>query len=374
MPKTSLFLFVNSQQLRYPENRMGFKACVEKARNHLVEKLPFALYRKPGESQGTAIFQNNDVLMKVQDFTESGFVFAPFANISGTILIPPDDLLDWSYTSKGDTIDNLEVDTSVEAVDREFHISLVEKGIGQILEGKLQKVVLTRKMEYGCKSAPIAIFHELLDSYPNAFCYLWYHPKVGLWLGATPETLLKLEKNKVSTMSLAGTKPYIKGEQPDWGEKEQKEQELVTNYILKVLEPHVADLSLEDKSTERAGNLWHLRTGIRGKSRSSGLKNIVEALHPTPAVCGLPLDRAKAFILDFERYDREYYTGFLGELNLTKNTADLFVNLRCMQLKDKIATVYIGGGITKDSDPEQEWEETRLKSKTILKVLKASEE
>ncbi len=80
---------------------------------------------------------------------------------------------------------------------------------------------------------------------------------------------------------------------------------------------------------------------------------LIKKLHPTPAVCGLPLESSKEFILKNENYKRTYYTGFLGELNLTKenkNTSELFVNLRCMEIKNSSAFIFVGGGITKESN------------------------
>jgi hypothetical protein len=104
------------------------------------------------------------------------------------------------------------------------------------------------------------------------------------------------------------------------------------------------------------------------------LKKVIAAVHPTPAVCGLPKQSAKNFIRENEGYNREYYSGFLGELNLdlvTFKTAqtDLFVNLRCVKiLKDK-AQLFIGCGITKDSNPEAEYIETINKSMTMKKII-----
>ena len=102
--------------------------------------------------------------------------------------------------------------------------------------------------------------------------------------------------------------------------------------------------------------------------------NLIDKLHPTPAVCGLPKETAKQFILKNEGYDREFYTGFLGELNIDfrtfkKDNSDLFVNLRCMEVEKNTATIYVGCGITKDSIPEMEYIETVNKSMTIRKVV-----
>ena len=88
-----------------------------------------------------------------------------------------------------------------------------------------------------------------------------------------------------------------------------------------------------------------------------------------------PLDATqKIFILENENYNREYYTGFLGELNKKsikkkKLKSDLYVNLRCMQIKNQQAFIYMGCGITKDSNPEKEWEESVNKSMTMKKIL-----
>ena len=107
-------------------------------------------------------------------------------------------------------------------------------------------------------------------------------------------------------------------------------------------------------------------------ANENGLYSLVDLLHPTPAVCGLPKEAAKQFILENENYNRSYYTGFLGELNMglqNKNDSHLFVNLRCMEIEKNEAYIYVGGGITKESNPEEEWEETVAKSNIMLKVL-----
>ena len=91
-------------------------------------------------------------------------------------------------------------------------------------------------------------------------------------------------------------------------------------------------------------------------------------MHPTPAVCGLPKQSAKDFILQNENYNRDFYTGFLGEINILNKT-DLFVNLRCIQIVDNIAYIYIGCGITKDSIPDKEFLETVNKSITMKRVI-----
>lgn len=84
------------------------------------------------------------------------------------------------------------------------------------------------------------------------------------------------------------------------------------------------------------------------------------------------MNEAQQFIKGTERYDRKYYTGFLGPCNMDSKT-NLFVNLRCAEVFSDSVNLYIGGGITKDSKPEKEWEETELKSKTLLFAFEENE-
>ncbi len=253
---------------------------------------------------------------------------------------------------------------------KHFFEEIVKKGIDTIHSGKLQKVVLSHRMEVPLQRKPLEIFHLLLHSYPTAFCYCWYHPKIGLWLGATPELLMSIKNGKFLTVSLAGTQKYKSEEKPIWGTKELEEQELVTRYIETALQDKVGDLSISKVQTVRAGALWHLHTAISATTKSSEIGSIIRALHPTSAVCGMPLQKARIFVQENENYDRSFYTGYLGELNVGKEPESyLFVNLRCMELKDEKAVIYVGAGITKDSEPEREWQETIDKSKTMLNVL-----
>ena len=203
--------------------------------------------------------------------------------------------------------------------------------------------------------------------------YAWFHPKVGLWLGATPETFVKVIGSNFKTMSLAGTQPFEVDKDPIWTQKEFEEQQLVTDFIEKELGELSSTLTIENRKTVRAGNLWHLQTEINGVLKEEkNLKSLIQKLHPTPAVCGLPRNEAKAFILENENYYREFYTGFLGEINLKNEddkTSSLYVNLRCMKIENNTASIFVGGGITKDSNPQQEFLETVAKSNTMKNIL-----
>ena len=150
-----------------------------------------------------------------------------------------------------------------------------------------------------------------------------------------------------------------------------EEQALVTEFIADRLSKELGDIEIKGPENAKAGQLWHLKSTIGAKlSSDTSLRKIIRLLHPTPAVCGLPSDEAKTFIQKTEGYSRKYYTGFLGELRMGEfQGTSLYVNLRCMELTQKGVSIYVGGGITSDSIPENEWEEIQNKSKTMLSLL-----
>lgn len=358
---------------------------------HYQSQLPFVIYSRPINSLIKCWLQKDNILHTSVNFTESGFVFAPFDFKNDIILLPETEcelkVLEANLLNTEDKIS----DSSIDETNRETHLNLVSKGIETIHKGELKKVVLSRYETKELTSVnPISIFKKLYNRYKNAMVYCWYHPRVGLWLGATPELLFKVEGKQLTTISLAGTQPYKRISKVKWTTKEIEEQQIVTDYITKQIEPYTKQVNVSEVETVRAGGLLHLKSRITSLIKdSANLKSIIEALHPTPAVCGFPKEKAKDFIIENENYNREYYTGFLGELNLkqakTRNTnrrnvennayavvktqSNFYVNLRCMQLKNSKAQIYVGGGITKDSVAEKEWEETVNKTKTIGNVL-----
>ncbi|MCK4749019.1 MAG: chorismate-binding protein, partial [Bacteroidales bacterium] len=178
----------------------------------------------------------------------------------------------------------------------------------------------------------------------------------------------------VSTISLAGTRPYS-DENLDinkWKVKEVLEQEYVTRYIHDVLRSfEIRDYRIISPYVRKAGNLVHLATdfsfGFNGVTRD--LWDFLDAMHPTPAVAGYPKDDAITYIKNLEPHDREYYTGFLGPI-AGNEVIDLFVNLRCIKISPAFLALFIGGGITLESDPEEEWVETRWKADELLGILK----
>lgn len=353
------------------------KTIQQKIQEHYKREFPFVVYNKPNASEVFGLFQQNDDLNVITNqFDKQGFVFAPFNTTDRSVLFP----LSASEFVRGEMLvtDTIELQgvLSTNSDSKSAHVELVKKGIEAIKKNHFKKVVLSRKEKVKCPEIDIIeTYNKLLQTYPNAFVYVWFHPKEGLWFGATPETLLKVENNCFTTMALAGTQVYKEGVAPKWNPKEIEEQKIVTDYIVNKLSIFSKELKISETETVKAGSLLHLRTEIKGELdvvKENGLFSLVDLLHPTPAVCGLPKEAAKQFILENEYYKRSYYTGFLGELNmggLHQNDSHLFVNLRCMEIKNNEALIFVGGGITKESNPEKEWEETVSKSDIMLKVL-----
>ncbi|WP_350288720.1 isochorismate synthase [uncultured Croceitalea sp.] len=351
----------------FPKNREFYK-LIEKARFQNEDCKPFVIYQKPNTAKVNGIFPKTSNLIYTSNFSESGFVFSPFNTSDKTILFSNENRIEASYA--GDDT-KIRVSSDSIKIGREPYLELINKAIKRIGDRELKKVVVSRKITTQTQKNAFELFEQLLNVYPNAFKYLWFHPKVGMWLGATPETLLKVNKNSLTTTSLAGTLPAIDDDPPNWSTKEVEEQQLVTDYILTALSDTLINIEATVASSIKAGNLWHLKSIIRGDlNPETSLDEIIKVLQPTPAVCGVPKMAAKEFLIKNEGYDREFYTGFLGELNFdASRTAHLYVNLRCMKLNGENATIFIGGGITKESNAESEWNETQYKSKTMLSLL-----
>ncbi len=359
---------------------------LEKAKKQLGQNLPFVIYKKPDESSIIGLFQKNDNLFEVNDFTEKGFVFASFDG-SQTFIIPENqsEKLDIIYNKKDIDIQQNEMILSNESAKNDFK-NLVSKGIQAIENAEFSKVVLSRKETIDLVDFDwISSFEKLVHLYPSTFAYCFYHPKIGAWMGATPEQLLKVNNDTFETIALAGTQKETVSNEVIWQTKEKEEQQYVTDYIVAKLEKVASEVIVSKPYSIKAGSIWHIKTDISGVLNSgSSLQEVVRLLHPTPAVCGFPKDKSKAFILENEHYDRTFYTGYLGELNSSFSidtiSSHLFVNLRCMEIEIALplasqllamtkANLYMGCGITKDSIPEKEWEESINKSVTMKKVL-----
>ncbi len=263
--------------------------------------------------------------------------------------------------------------------DKDEFIHLVNKALDFLKNDAFQKVVVARNkiIELPEQFDVSEMFLSLVDQYPNAFVYLTHLPDTGSWLGATPETLINIDKNrKFQTVALAATQSYrddMDLEDTSWSPKDIEEQAMVCRYIVNCFKKiRLREFDEIGPRTYLSGNLVHLKTDYKVDIDEVDFpqlgQQMLELLHPTSAVCGMPKEPSKQFIMENEGFDRSYFSGFLGPVHVGKET-NIFVNLRCMKLLPKQAILYAGAGIIANSIPEKEWKETEIKMQTLLKVF-----
>ncbi len=247
------------------------------------------------------------------------------------------------------------------------YIMALDRITNGIQNSKLKKVVYSRVIKRPLKqSKRFSYFERLMQTYPQAFVYYFEDENLGSWIGATPEILLRRIDSHCFVMSLAGTKKAYENRM--WTEKEEIEQLLVTDFILEGINGlTLGNVDVDGPYLHQAGPVEHLRTDITFNIDSKSEGQLIQQLHPTPAVCGLPRNMAKQVYEALEIHRRELYTGYIGVFEA--HQTHCYVNLRCAKLIDDELFAFVGGGITDESVPELEWTETENKSKTLFDLL-----
>ncbi len=281
--------------------------------------------------------------------------------------------------------------TNAEARQR-FEYS-VEEAVAAMQRGAFRKVVLsrTKTVAFDDELDAVMLFEQLCVAYPTAFVSaVWLPDRKQIWVSATPERLVSVDVDGTfRTISLAGTQSaYDMGgrlkrtAEALWSQKEIEEQALVSRYIIECFKKiRLREYLEEGPKTILAGNLMHLGSQFTVDTQAVRYPQLgtvmTRLLHPTSAVCGMPRADAFTFINEHEGYDREFYSGFLGPVNMSPGSAEkgseshLFVHIRCMKIEANTATLYAGAGLTEDSDPQKEWQETEMKCQTLLAVMKS---
>lgn len=246
----------------------------------------------------------------------------------------------------------------------------VNNAIDEIGKGLLNKVVLHTQIEVTYSKQIHRLIHKVLASDTEGFRYSFFSAELGLWMGITPEVLVHSKNRDFETMALAGTRKLEDLDINPFKDKERAEQAWVTKEIVELLNKSADLMHVGEVETVKAGKLAHLRTIIKGEIKSSlTTADIASVLHPTAAVCGYPKSLAYRYIEENELLNRSLYSGYLGRVQ--KESSALYVNLRCMSYQNEMIKVYVGAGITADSDPELESEEIRIKTSTLASILMA---
>lgn len=373
--------------------------------HHAFEhELPIAFWRLPNASTRFLIVSEKYITLKKDSAIEElpqGFIFAPFDREKESLFLPGDFVFRFENAQLTETTDPKEAASrdwlqekykKHDAVPQykayspstrpylpESFLTLVDAAIKEISTSQIEKVVVSRT-----KSIPlpdtfdiVEAFEKLCAKYQNALISFVSIPGVGHWLGATPEALVTIESRRIfKTVALAGTMPFTEGmnlKQVAWTQKEIEEQALVERYVISCFKKiRVREYEEHGPKTVVAGNLVHLRSDFSVDMDAINFPQLgsvmLQLLHPTSAVAGMPLEASLTFLRQHEGYDREFYSGYLGPVNFD-NSIHIFVNLRCMKLLDGEALLFAGAGITIDSIADQELEETELKFNTLLNVI-----
>jgi len=358
-----------------------------------------SLWKTPGVNQKNLIISHTvkEVAEFVLEEGESGFAFASFLPDSKKYIFPADIYFQFEngVQVKGpqqDASNGSEIPlespgrklvfhhhpSPKNPVDQDF-IQLVNLGLQEISAGHMEKVVPSRIIDITI-SEPFDLlkaFDELCEKHPQALVSLVSSPETGTWLGATPELLVSVDPNNLfKTIALAGTQSYtseVDLKSVAWTQKEIEEQAMVCRYIINCFKKiRLREYEEHGPRTMVAGNVMHLKTVYEVDMTATNFPQLgsvmLKLLHPTSAVCGMPFDRALEFLKKNEGYDREFYSGYLGPVQIN-NTSLIYVNLRCMQVFKNQIRLYAGAGITIDSIAEKEFEETEIKMQNLLHLV-----
>ena len=366
---------------------------------------PVAAWRLPQQTQQHVIIDlrgSGQLPPLPLELLPAGFIAHPFREHAAAAFIRAD----VHYTSEAEPTDNaaqealrqvedyLKTDEAVRTpynaslapttpdTERQSFVETVTEAVRAIEAGQLHKVVPSRQ-----KAIPLPAdfdvteaFQRLCTAYPAAFVSVFSIPGVGTWLGASPETLVSTYQRAgrpiFRTMALAGTQVasgHDALKHASWRQKEIEEQAMVSRYIINCFKKiRLREFEENGPKTVAAGNLLHLRTDFTVDMEQTNFSDLgstmLRLLHPTSAVCGMPKGPALEFLRQHEQYDRSFFSGYLGPVNVGEET-HVFVNLRCAQLLEQRALLYAGAGITVDSEPDQEWNETEMKMDTLLRVI-----
>ena len=372
-------------------------------KNHLGYGHSISLWQLPDSGEKHLLVSTEGVKFLDEVVLEEsvpGFIFSPFDSEksklflkgdlifsfkNGTLLpegkssFDPLELINPQTTEQKNPAYFFSPHKSTQSIEKNDYTKLVEKCLAGITEGLFEKVVPSRRQSFPLPDDfdPLSTFHKLCKTYPHAFVSLVSTPETGTWIGATPELLVSIDQGmKFKTVALAGTKNFEEGsalKSIAWTQKDIEEQALVCRYIINCFKKiRLREYAEHGPRTAIAGNLIHLKTDYEVDMVATNFPQLgsvmLKLLHPTSAVCGMPLANVKDFLNEHEGYNREYYSGYLGPVNF-KNESNIFVNLRCMQVQKTNAWLYAGAGITVDSEPELEWQETVTKMNTLLRVL-----
>lgn len=344
----------------------------------------YYMYRLPGKKDIVS-GMSKEIEHEVNSTVE-GFAIFPFDKNGKVVFIPKQYSVDLSQLQtnkflKEDTSSNI----ACASTSQLHHEKCVMQIVDLIKSNELDKCVLAKTIVRDGHINILKTFNNLCDSYPDAFVFFFYTSETGAWLGASPELLLSKRGSVYKSMALAGTKNA--NDESLWDQKNFEEHQYVSDYIYNIFKKSGLITTRSATRTKHAGPVDHLVTDIQGVHENKqiyknhetfeyedasntriDLEKLASHLSPTPALSGMPVDKAIDLIKKIEDFERGYYGGFIGPI-YDNGDYDYFVNLRSAQFNSNKYCIFAGGGIVRDSKPEMEWVETESKAATILNKI-----
>lgn len=276
------------------------------------------------------------------------------------------------------------VDTFKDVPTRNSYRSIITSVLSALKPGKIEKAVISRSHQVKI-DGPVSVISAiqiLRQAYPECTSFMFSYPGEGIFFGATPEQLIKKEGQKLHTAALAGTMRRGENMEEDRllagdlldSHKEREEHQLVIDQIRGKMEAVVDNLYVQSHpEVLKLKNVQHLQTQISGDlNQDYSILDLVDQLHPTPAIAGTPTAEALKLIRKLEQHDRGWYSGPIGWMDQDQD-GEFCVALRSALIKDNVAHVFAGGGIVSESIPDREWDETELKLQPIISALSGGE-
>jgi isochorismate synthase len=288
------------------------------------------------------------------------------------------DAIERALSSDGGTVGSSPVVVQRDELSGERYGAMIEAALAEIAHGTFVKVVPARRSMLEADRAfdPHHILLLLDDSYPE--CNRFALERNGtVFLGATPELLIEKRGRIVRTEALAGTKPRglpsddeLVKESLLGDDKERREHAHVVSAIVDSLrECRVNDLVVAATGLRSLRNVHHLCTPIQGALEADQhVLRLLAGLHPTPAVCGLPRDRAARFLAEHEPVHRGLYAAPVGWFDAAGD-GEFWVAIRSALICQHRAWLYAGAGVVAGSVPHKEYHETSAKLRAMLSVL-----
>lgn len=251
-----------------------------------------------------------------------------------------------------------------------------------INEKKAKKIVLAREMRliFDQQVEIEVMLRKLLNTQSNSYIFAFEHAG-DCFIGATPERLVKINGQHLLSTCLAGTAPRGKTEIEDQqigksllqDEKNLEEHDYVVKMIADAMETYCFNINIPDQPVLfPLKNLQHLYTPVTAQLRNGhSIFDIIEKLHPTPALGGVPRDTSLAFIRDHESFERGWYGSPVGFVDSNDN-GEFAVAIRSGLIRGEEASLFAGCGVMRDSNLDEEYEETKMKFLPMLTALEAT--